>query len=791
MLAANKPQFSLGDKLSIFSDKAYRKNNGKYFEAVGNVVIISQRDTIYGELASLDQETQKVKLEGNVRFVTKDMTLYGSHIDYNLGTGIAHIKNARIITSSFNLVSRELVRLNQNEYLAKEAEFTTCKDCIESWSVFGKNIKLTIGKYVQISHGLFKIKGIDVIYLPYIVLPILSKRETGLLIPRISQRTGEGLSFEQPFFWAIDESKDLTISPTFWAKRGYGGDLQFRRRFNDMTWFEFNTRMINDKIYFPNELNVGPSDKEYFRTFADAEGHQFWTSNLGSHLRYTASKDLDFVRDFPMYTDPRTNSSDFGLQGFINWRREYFSLNADFSYLRNQLFADPTGFDNTYVQVLPRVSASIVPVSLIQSRKLFLQNIALGFDGSFTRFRQVKEDESNLLRNADRVSIQPYLSWYFFNSGPFSLKSQYVFDQQVYRFSNSEEPMSGKNAGLLRTELNFSMDRIYGLAFEEKIPIKLLSPAELKKISGSKELGLTPIQKDIKNKRLIGDIPEFQTELVKDNISQKRNSYRHSLNLKLIHHFISSQNEYGNTRFLDQIKTNQNGMFDYEDALRSEEYLFGANSTRTIIPPKNTLEFQWNNTLIRKSPKNFNFLEDDRYLRDNYHYSKIGWFNISQGYLFDQSEMDDLRQRLSRLMLDSGFIGSNWNIGLQEYYFHYENQNIFNINFTRRFEYLNLFTNYSYNSFSSSNLNTIYFGGQIRPTDVIGLSLLKNIDLEADKDIRTIYSVDIMPHNNCWIFNLNYRKSIVDSRFSFNILFNFADENFSRYRNDYFGTKRF
>ena len=118
--ATDKPQLSIGDKLSVYSDKAYRKNNGRYFEAVGNVVIISQSDTIYGELASLDQDSMQVKMEGNVRVITKDMTLYGSHVQYNLATGSAVIKNARIMAMDFNLVANELIRLNQNEYLAKE-----------------------------------------------------------------------------------------------------------------------------------------------------------------------------------------------------------------------------------------------------------------------------------------------------------------------------------------------------------------------------------------------------------------------------------------------------------------------------------------------------------------------------------------------------------------------------------------------------------------------------------------------------------------------------------------------
>lgn len=754
------------------------------------MVIISQKDTIYGELASLNQDTMMAKVEGNVRVVTKDMTLYGSHLDYNIATGVAHIKNARILTPKFNLVANELIRINENEYVAKESEFTTCKDCTESWAVYGNNIRLFVGKYVQISHGLFKVKGVDVLYLPYIVLPILAKRESGLLIPRISQRTGEGLSFEQPFFWVIDDFKDATFSPTFWAKRGYGGDVQYRQRFSEMSWIEMNSRFVNDTIYWPGQSNVSQSGEEFFRYFTDIESHQFWSPNLNSHLRYTGLRDLDFIRDYPQYTDLRTTGSDFGFQGILNWRQDNFSLSAQADYLRNELFSEPTEFDRSYVQTMPRLTLNTIPHSIVQTDLPFLQHIAVGADASFTRFQQVKENEDLYLRNADRISTRPYLMWHFLTLGPVSLKSRYVLDQQTYNFTDSDQPMAGKNAGLLRSEISFTMDKIFGLAYQEKIPLKYISEKDLKRLRESKEQGLTPLRTEKKRNRLVGKIPEFESELSKDNIIQVRNSYRHSQEYKFIHHYITSENTYGNKRYIDQIRASQAGQFDYEDSVRSEEYLFGANATRTLVPPENTFEIQWNNTLVRKSPKNFSYLDDNRFLRDNFTYSKIGWFNVSQGYLLNTEGLEDFRQRLTRLMIDSGYRSDRWSVGMQEFYFHYDNQNIFNLNFNRRFEYLNLFGNYNYNSFSSSNLKSLSFGAQVRPTDVLGVAMVKDIDLAADKDIRTIYSLDIMPHNNCWILNLNYRKSIVDSRYSFNILFNFGDDNFENYRNNYFRMKR-
>ncbi len=789
--AAEEAQFSLGDKISVYSDKAYRKNNGRYFEAVGNVVIISQKDTIYGEHASLDQDSMMVKIEGNVRLITQDMTLYGSHLEYNVATGVAKIKNARIITPEFNLVSRQLIRLSASEYLAKQGEFSTCKDCTESWAMYGKQIRVKMGQHVQIKHALAKIKGVNVLYIPYIVLPIMAKRKTGLLFPRISSRLAEGLSFEQPVFVALDESKDITFSPTFWAKRGYGGDLQYRQRFNELSWLEFNSRVLNDTIYWPGENNTSKSGGEFFRYFADVETHQQWTPNLNSHFRYTGVRDLDIVRDHPQFTDPRTISSDLGLKGFVDWRREMFNLGLETQYLRNQLFDDPMEFDRSYVQTIPRVNLSTTPYTVLQSRTPLLLNITLGMDSSFTRFRQVDQDDTVFLRNSDRYSAQPYVMWHMFTEGPFSLKTKYVFDQQYYKFADPKEIDAGKNASVFQTEFSFSMDKIFGLAFEEKIPVKYISERTLRKLREENIEGLTPLKSEKKQGSLIGEVPPFESELSKETITQVRNSYRHTQEFKFIHHYISSESQYGNKRFINQIQSSDRGaIFDYLDTIRSREYLSGSISTRSAMPLLNTLEFQWNNTLIKKTPKAFNFYEDDKYLRDNFSYGRIGYFNLSQGYLIDAVDVANQDQKLTRLLVQTGYNGQRWNVNASESYFHYVNQNIFTLNFNRNFDYLNLISAFNYSSFQDAKLRTLSVGGQLRPTDILGLAMVKQMDLEAKRDVRTIYSLDIMPHNNCWILNLNYRQSIVDSRYFFNIIFNFGDDNFHELRNNYFATKR-
>ena len=496
-LWANKEQFSLGDTISVFSDKAYRKNNGTFFEAVGNVVIISQDDTIYGEVASLDQEKMEVKIEGNVRLIGKDMTLFGSHLNYDLKTGKASIRNARILNSQFNLVASTLQKISEDEYLATDAEFTTCKDCAESWSIFGKTIRVKTNSFVEIRHGLARVKAINVLYLPYIVLPIMSERKTGLLFPRISSRLNEGLSFEQPFFWAIDDSKDMTFSPTFWAKRGYGGDLEYRERFNETNWINFNTRALSDKIYLPGEGNEAESGREYFRFFGEVETHQQLSPNFNAHVRYTGAKDLDIVADHPTFTDEKIISSDIGLNAHLDWRQENYHLGTEAHFLRNQLFSEADKFDKSYVQTLPRATFSLMPQTLLQSDIPMLSHISVGLDSSVSRFRQENKNEVSMIRNADRFSIKPYVQWNLFSAGPFSMKTNYTFDQHHYLLPHERTNTAGKNAGILRTELSFYMDKIFGLSYEESIPLKLVPDEKLSALR-REQRGLTPIKKEKK-----------------------------------------------------------------------------------------------------------------------------------------------------------------------------------------------------------------------------------------------------------------------------------------------------
>jgi LPS-assembly protein len=768
-------KFQIGDEVTVYSDKAYRMENVN--KLVGNVVITHGDETLYGESASINLDQGIIDVEGNIRFVSELMTVYGSKLSYSLKDSKIIIDNSRVISESYSLVGKRISRVSENVFIAEEAEYTTCKDCPESWSVYGKMVKINVEDYVHVKGAMIKINGVNIIYLPHLILPIKNERESGLLFPSFSLFNREGVSYQQPFFWAITKSADMTVTPSTWGRRGYGSDIEYRQLFGQEKWMNFNARVLQDKIYKPNKSTTEESTSAAFRQFSEYE-HHFQFGTWGTHhARYTSMQDLDLVRVFRAYTDPKIQGSEVGFSGFFDSRIvDRFSLSLQGDFNQNQLVSDPRLFDKSYVQVLPSTSLSMIPWTLHNSTTPGFQNIAIGAEANHTAFRQQKADESQFLRNVNRINFTPYLDWNFADLGPVHLKSRYGLDYQHYEFTTDNNPSFQKYAGTIVSEANLEIDRIFGLSYNEKVNIERIDPNDLKRIESQKmvdqELKTKPT-----NKNLIGSLPSFDDSLTEDYVVQSRNSYRHSQEFKLKHFYTTESRTKGNETFNNQIQSVK-GLFDYNDAIRTKENLVGSNLTRTTISPINTVEFQWNNSLIKKTSRSFNFFQDGRYLRDNFEYKRLGFFNVSQGLELNTTK-DDFQDNLTRLQLMTGYTINKTTFSLTDNYFYTSANHILQTTVLQGFDRFNVFTSLNINMYDAPKTEIIMVGGNIRPVDMFNLYTKYDYNYNSKQPINSLYGIDYLPKSNCWRLNLNFNRSVVEQRIAFNILVNFSDNTFT------------
>lgn len=762
-------EFSLGDKVRVLSDKAFRKTKENKFEAVGNVIITHAENAIYGEKASMSFNTGETQVIGNVRYVGPNITLHGTELNYNFKDKKMSVRNARILSDNYVVLGKEITRHSNDVITGTNAEYTTCIDCPESWSIFGKRVKITVGEYVRIWHAYIKIKGVVVLYFPYIVLPIKKERETGLLFPSLAFNFDEGVRFQQPWFWAINNSSDMTLTPSVWGKRGIGGELQYRQVIKEGLWFEMNHLNSFDKIYTYNKVDNEQTGKHFFRHFSDWEHHYNTSSFFNHHVYYNTVRDLDIERDYDFYTNGKTIGSENGGGGFMDFRLPLAQVTVEGDFSRNQIFPDASEFDNRYVQILPEVNMSIVPINFLQSDVPLFNKMSFGFDSEFINFKQNHTSENDFIRNASRIDLAPYLNWSLGELGPVQVSTKARLDYQTYHFPYERVKSMTKSGMVYETEFSMTLEKLFGLAYKESVSSD--------KIDFGKKSN-EAIEKNGLGENLVGTTPRFSGQLVNKDIIREKNAFRHKQNFKLKHYFLSDQKIKGNEDFKNQItQSDSAGQFDYKDAIKEQESRFSQVSSRTSLPLSNTVELQWNNSLIRKSAKSVNLVLDDQYLRDNFKYDRIAYFNLSQGYDL-AVESDEVEEKLTRLHLSTGANIFKTDFDLNEYYFYSTNEHILSFRITQNVGPHYFRVGFEYNSFIDPIFKFINSEVGISANDNFDFTIIYDYDIEQKALQKSVYKVLYTPLNNCWKMELAHTKTVIDKSFSLNFLINFNDKSF-------------
>ena len=85
-----------------------------------------------------------------------------------------------------------------------------------------------IDGYAQLFHSTFDVKNTGIFYSPFMVLPAKTTRQSGLLPPDYGISDKRGFYYTQPYFWAIDESHDMTFYGGWMTKIGPSLSVEYR-----------------------------------------------------------------------------------------------------------------------------------------------------------------------------------------------------------------------------------------------------------------------------------------------------------------------------------------------------------------------------------------------------------------------------------------------------------------------------------------------------------------------------------------------------------------------------------
>lgn len=400
---------TLQDKRHVTADRTLYHSNEKVYEAFGHVVVSSEGQRLSADYLWLDTRTNDLKARGNVIFVDKTTTMQAAELHYNLETGVGSIYYGKVYNDLYTLKGQLIRRVAEDRFLTTEGEYSTCKDCPESWKLSARNVDLTVDGYAFMDNVFVKIKDIPTLYLPYAVLPVKTRRQTGLLFPRISFSVGNhGSVFVQPLFIAIDDHQDATISVGRYSSRGARYEGEYRYKSYDGIAGTANVFFTKDR-----KFSHRAGERLAFRT----EHKLPLARHFDAKLRILEVRDRDYVIDFEEDMPGRYLPS-LESNGVVNAPFSDFFLSAEVRRYRNLLYDNPKGFDGGTVQATPTVHMGVKERSLVGP---FLGS----FYGRYDNFNRVNGPY-------DEVNGNDIYDPDFIQAGPIPVEPEFI--REAHRF---------------------------------------------------------------------------------------------------------------------------------------------------------------------------------------------------------------------------------------------------------------------------------------------------------------------------------------------------------------------
>ena len=239
-----------GQEATILADQIQQVGGAnELLIAVGNVEITHGRTRLLADRVELNQESGEAVAQGRVVFFDDQDRLVGDRVDYNLKTGTGVVYNASTFSAPYYRLSAERMdRIGPGLYRLYRGAFTTCEGDEPAWSfkMGTGTVSLDDLAYGQNASFWLTDKIPLIPWLPFFAAPIQRERQSGFLFPEYGSSNKKGFSVKIPYYWAINDSQDLTLSLDSYSRRGEGVEGEYRYLLSQQARGNFNGFFISE-----------------------------------------------------------------------------------------------------------------------------------------------------------------------------------------------------------------------------------------------------------------------------------------------------------------------------------------------------------------------------------------------------------------------------------------------------------------------------------------------------------------------------------------------------------------
>jgi LPS-assembly protein len=211
--------------------------------AKGHVEISQNGQVLLADTVSYNQHTDTVTASGHVSMLLPTgEVMFADFMELRDSMNTDFAQQVRMLLADRSrLAANAARRLNGNRIELSRSVYSPCDLCKRdptappAWQLKAREIvddkQL---KLVEFHDATMEIDGWPVFYTPYLSEPDPSvKRASGFLVPNFGNSNTNGFHTSIPYYWVIDQDKDLTLAPRFMSRAGELLASEYRQRFTN------------------------------------------------------------------------------------------------------------------------------------------------------------------------------------------------------------------------------------------------------------------------------------------------------------------------------------------------------------------------------------------------------------------------------------------------------------------------------------------------------------------------------------------------------------------------------
>ena len=372
--APNDGPIAEEDRLILDADDIIRDDSNNQIIAQGNVEGRFRDRILRADRAVFDRTSGRVRASGNVQVIEANGDVrYADEID------VAEALDIGFATNVFTRIGRQAIaaaataeRAPDGVNIYGQATYTACSFlCADgtrrqpTWVLRSRRaVQDTENGIITHRDAVLAVKGIPIFYAPFFAHPDPeATRRSGLLAPGFGQDRRLGFIYEQPYFWAISPSQDLTLT------------AQIHTNIRPLLRARYRQKFFSGDVFIEaSGTREAQFDNDGFRIDVDGDGlierefqgHVFSSGlfDINETFRWgfagNRSSDDLFLRRYDLPTDGLASAA-FFTQPLVLQSNAFFEGQTENFYLRayTAVFQGQRGFDiqDDTPRVLPAVEA--------------------------------------------------------------------------------------------------------------------------------------------------------------------------------------------------------------------------------------------------------------------------------------------------------------------------------------------------------------------------------------------------------------------------------------------------